>query len=439
MGSRVTLLRGNFYKNRVPRQLEKPTPLEMTPSLHQIREQTDLLPNVIHFNNAGSSLPPRVVTEAMQDYLLRESRYGGYEVAHDYAEVLDGFYRAIATHLNCRPDQVARAESATRAFNRGILGICWKEGDVILTTKSDYISNHLVFAQLRDRSGVVTELIPEGNDGFDPKALEKRLEEGKLPRLVSITHVPTNSGRIQDVVAAGQLCRKYNVLYAVDACQSAGQLSLDVQQIQCDFLSATFRKYLRGPRGIAFLYLSDRVLQDETITPLGLDSQGADWTGPDQYRLHHNASRFETWEESKVLKIGATKAVDYLNELGIDFIQARIQLLSSKLRLGMGKVAGLEPHHVGNTALHHGTATLKSSATLTTGIHLMNVPGWTKSPAELIAQLRQHGLHATTSGVTHDQFHFREQNIDWALRLSVHYFNTEAEIDRAMEILEAVL
>lgn len=407
------------------------------PIISQIRQQTDIPANVIHFNNAGASLPPRTVVAAMKDYLVQESRYGGYEVAADYSNELSGFYQEIATYLNARPDQIARAGSATSAFNRGILGIQWEQGDVILTTKSDYISNHLVFAQLRDKFGVVTEVIAEGNNGFDPAELEQRLEAGKLPRLVSITHVPTNSGRIQDVISAGKLCREYNVLYAVDACQSAGQLPLDVQEIQCDFLSATFRKYLRGPRGIAFLYLSDRVLKDETITPLGLDSQGADWIGPDQYRLHRNATRFEVWEESKVLKIGAAKAMAYLNEVGIGFIQERIQLLAGQLATALKSVDGLELHHVGGLAEDNSLATLRSKQK--TGIHLMNVPGWQKSPDELIAELRKRGLHATYSGMSHDQFHFREKNIDWALRLSVHYFNTEEEIERAVTILKEVI
>ncbi|MEM9836010.1 MAG: aminotransferase class V-fold PLP-dependent enzyme [Bacteroidota bacterium] len=392
-----------------------------------IRDSADLSAELIHFNNAGGALPYCGATEAMQQYLLHESRYGAYETAHTFADKLQAFYLEIARYLNARPDQIARAESATRAFNRGILSIPWERDDIILTTKSDYISNHLVFLQLQQKFGINIDILPEGKSGYEPAALAARIRTGKRPRLVSITHVPTNSGLVQDVSWAGKLCREYDILFAVDACQSAGQLPLDVQAIQCDFLSATFRKYLRGPRGIGFLYVSDRVLQSD-MTPLGLDSQGADWVAPDQFKIHPNASRFETWEESKILKIGAANAMAYLNEITVDFVQARIQFLNESLLQRLAGLAALEVHRF-----------YENQERLQTGIHLMNVPDWKKGPAVLIEALKEKGLNATTSGVGNDQYHFRERGIEWALRLSIHYYNTETEIDRAIDILREVL
>lgn len=413
--------------------------------IQRIRQDTDLVPGLIHFNNAGGSLPTKAVTKAITNYLAEEARMGAYETADRHAEALDGFYRELASYLNARADQIAFSISATEAFNRGLLSINWQAGDIVLTTKSDYVSNQLLFMRLRDRYGVVTEILPEGKEGYDPEGFAERLANGPLPRLVSITHVPTNSGRIQDIEYAGRLCRKYEILYAVDACQSAGQLPLDVGAIGCDFLTATFRKYLRGPRGTGFLYLSDRVLKSD-LCPLGLDGRGAVWTGPQTYRSLPDARRFETWEESKALKLGAATATAYLNELGIATIQGRIAALSTYLTTALSRLPALIQHPRQLVTPEQSSSILPSVGTAPaevlswqTGIHLMSVPGWTDGPASLISVLRKKGLNVTTSGVSHDQYHFREKGIDWALRLSIHYFNTEEEIDLAMNILADVL
>ncbi|PHI19676.1 aminotransferase [Lewinellaceae bacterium SD302] len=396
------------------------------PSLPQIRQNTAITPDLIHFNNAGGSLPTQAVTTGMVEYLTEEGRVGAYEIARDYKEQLDNFYIQLARYLNCRPENIARAGSATEAFDRGLSSIDWQPGDIVLTTKSDYVSNHLYFLQLAKKRGVKVEILPEGVSGYDPERLAKRLATGPLPRLVSITHVPTNSGRAQDIIAAGRLCRQYDVLYAVDACQSAGQLPLDVNEIACDFLSATFRKYMRGPRGIGFLYVSDRVLA-AGMEPTGMDLQGARWTAPDKYELDETAARFEMWESSKALQTGAALATEYLNEVGIDFIQKRVIMLANRLSVECGKLPFLREHcYFVNQEEHQ------------TGILLFDVDTGLTA-AETVAQLQQGGLNASTSGIANDQFHFREQGVEWALRLSVHYYNTEEEVLRAVEILKLVL
>lgn len=396
--------------------------------IENIRRDTALSAQIIHFNNAGGSLCPKIVTDRMSDYLAEEGRLGGYEIALDRKEELKGFYHGLATHLNTRPENIALAKSATDAFNRGLSAIRWKAGDIILTTKSDYVSNHILFLQLERFYGVTTEILPEGKMGYDPEGLEERLRKGPRPKLVSITHIPTNSGRVQDVHAAGKMCREYNVLYAVDACQSAGQLPLDVQAIGCDFLSATFRKYLRGPRGVAFLYVSDRVLADPKMEPLGLDLQGAEWTAPHQYQLMPDARRFESWERSMALQLGAATAIEYLNQLPINAVRERIIRLANELSRACAPLAFLQEHRYFERPEHGHQS----------GILLFDVDT-PLTAAELIAALRRQGLHASTSGVSNDQHHFRERGIDWALRLSIHYYNTEEEIARAVEILRKVL
>lgn len=391
----------------------------------KIRSDTLIADNQIHFNNAGGALVPKRVTETITNYLVEEGQLGAYEAADKYAEKLDGFYQNLATQLGTETRNIAYATNATDAFFRGIGSIDWQKDDLILTTKSDYVSNHLLFMLLRKRFGVKLEILPEGPHGYDPNGLEARLKSNKQkPKLVSITHIPTNSGRVQDVYTAGHLCRTYEVLYAIDACQSAGQLPLNVSTLKCDFLSATFRKYLRGPRGVGFLYVSDRVLARDYV-PLSLDLQGASWVAPDQFTPRADAKRFELWERNMGLMLGATAAVGYLNEVGINEIAQRIQSLSASLTTACDTIAGLEKHWTGEVS--------------PSGIHMLSVPNWNAGPVALVKTLRDKGLRSSTSGVANDQFHFREQGIDWALRLSLHYYNTEEEIATAADILRATV
>lgn len=391
-----------------------------------IRQDTDLSANCIHFNNAGGSLATRAVTQAMINYLTKEAQLGAYETAQLQSEALKGFYQNLASYLNCQPHNIAYATSATTAFNRGLDAIDWQDGDIILTTKSDYVSNHLYFLQLHKKLGVAIEIIPEGQHGFDPLALADRLANGPKPKLLSVTHIPTNSGRVQDIITAGKLARQYDILYAVDACQSAGQLPLDVQLIACDFMSATFRKYMRGPRGTGFLYVSDRVL-NSNMEPRGMDLQGAEWTASKTYQLLPDARRFETWERNMALQLGAALATDYLLKLGIDAIHNRTIDLANKLSVACERLASLQEHCYFASQNEH-----KS------GILLFNVDTHL-TPTALKQQLHQKGLNVSIAEQGNDQYHFREKGIDWAMRMSVHYYNTEAEIEGAVAILKSVL
>ena len=384
----------------------------------------------IHFNNAGAALPPQVVTDTIVDYLQREAKVGGYELAGMEAEVINDFYPAAAALLQAEPHQIAWATSATEAFNLAISSILWEAGDIILTTKSDYISNQLIFLQLQKRRGVQVEILPEGKQGYDPEGLEQRLKTGPRPKLLSITHIPTNSGRVQDIVAGGQLARQYDLLYIVDACQSVGQLPIDVQTIQCDFLCATTRKYLRGPRGGGLLYVSQAVL-DRGLAPLGLDMHSANWTGPDSFEARADAKRFETWERSAAIVKGATAAIRYLLQFNQQQLSDHHCQLSSLL---WEEIAALPRARMVDMP---GKGWTRGSAN--SGLVLADFPGADLDPDQLLRQLRQEGLNVFYSTLAGDQHHFRERGVKWALRASVHYYNSKEEVAKAGSLLRKYL
>lgn len=386
-------------------------------NIDHLRQDTPGCKQCIHFNNAGASLPPAQVTLAIQDYLHLESLAGGYELADAKASEIERFYTSAAQLINAKPQNIAFTSSATNSFARALSCIPFEAGDTILIANEDYISNQLAFLSLQKRFNIKlirSKSLPEG--GVDVADLSHLMDKN-MPKLVSLSHVPTNTGLVQPVEAVGQLCRERNILYLVDACQSVGQLPVDVQKIQCDFLSATMRKFLRGPRGTGFLYVSNRVLEDG-LEPLFIDMRGADWTSADCYTARTDARRFEDWELPYALMVGAAAAVEYTLAVGVDKIVQRNRRLCQLLCKEIDSI-GLRILDVG---------TQRSS--------IITVEMKGKSPTETISFLRKRKINTSASLRNYAQVDFATKGVDWALRISPHYYNTENEIGLLVDALK---
>lgn len=375
--------------------------------------------NVIHLNNAGSSLPPQVVLRAMEDHLRLEAEMGGYEAAAFARQRIAQFYPALGRLVGAEAHQIAYAGSATHAYNMALSAIPFQSGDVIVTTDDDYSSNHIAFISLTQRFGIQVVRVGQREGQLDLEAMETALKKHR-PRLVAVTHIPTNSGLIQPVAEVGKLCRTHDCWYLVDACQSAGQLPLNVNEIQCDFLSATFRKFLRGPRGAGFLYASDRVLH-EGLAPLLPDLHGATWLSPDEFRIKPDATRFEYWEIPYALQLGSLAAVEYALAVGLETIRDRVQSLAAYCRAQLSHIPGIR-------VLDEGAA-LGGIVTL-----------WRENgrAQRLQAHLSQAGINTSVSMRENALIDFDRKGVDWALRISPHYYNTSGEIDILVEKLIAL-
>ena len=297
--------------------------------LQHIRQDTPGCAHVLHFNNAGSSLMPQPVLDATIAHLQLEARIGGYEAAAQATHSIEHVYDAVATLINCSRDEIAIVENATRAWDMAFYSIPFKHGDRILTASSEYASNYIAFLQRAQKTGAIIEVIPNDEHGQVSLGALKNMIDDKV-KLIAITYVPTNSGLVQPIAAIGKVAREAGILYLVDACQAIGQIPIDVQQVGCDMLSTTGRKYLRGPRGTGFLYVRHNVL--EQLEPPFLDLHAAQWVAPDRYEIRDDARRFENWETNYAAKIGLGVAIDYANSIGLDTIWRRIKALSYQLR-----------------------------------------------------------------------------------------------------------
>ncbi len=371
----------------------------------------------IFLNNAGSSLMPSIVVDSMIDYLELEELSGGYSVAEINAEVLEDFYSETARLINAKPSNIAFATSATEAFSMALSSIIFKEGDVIITTVDDYISNQITFISLQKKLNVKIIRTKNLQDNeLDLDDLENLVKKYN-PKLVAVTHIPTNSGLIQNVEGVGKICKKYDILYLVDACQSVGQMAVDVEKIGCDFLTATGRKFMRGPRGTGFLYVSDKVLE-QNYAPLLLDMRGANWSEFDDYELFKTAKRFEHWELSYASLLGFIEALKYANNIGMHAIEHYNKGLSERLRDNL-RNSGFQIWDKGNN--------------LSSIITFCGPDGDLENIQKV---LKENNVFFSVTYKNSALIDFTNKNINGIVRLSPHYFNTVEEIEKVSEILK---
>ncbi|MEU5877510.1 aminotransferase class V-fold PLP-dependent enzyme [Spirillospora sp. NPDC047279] len=382
--------------------------------IDRVRAETPGCAGVVHLNNAGAALPPRAVMDAVAAQLELETMIGGYEAAERNAAAIERFYGAVANLIGARPDEIAYVENATRAWDMAFYAIPFEAGDRILTTTSEYASNAIAYQQVARARGATVEVVPDDEHGqISLEALAAELARGRV-RLVSINHIPTHNGLINPAAEVGRLAREAGSLYLLDACQSVGQLPVDVDTIGCDMLSATGRKFLRGPRGTGFLYVRRDVV--ERLEPPLLDLHSAEWTGPSTYEIRDDARRFETWERYMAGQVGLGVAADYAAALGIEAIEERVLGLASRLR---GELAA----RPGVRILDRGER-LSALVSFTMDGH---------ESAAIKQALHEKGVNVSVTDGGHQRFDPHAARA--AVRASVHYYNTEDELDRFLSAL----
>ena len=372
----------------------------------------------IHLNNAGASLMPACVLSAIHDHLDLESKLGGYEAADAAAANVANVYESIAAMTGAGRDHIAIVENATVAVAQALSAFDFREGNVLVTTRNDYISNQLMYLSLARRTGLRVERaadLPEG--GVDPDSVRALVRQHR-PKLVAVTWIPTNSGLVQPVEAVGAICASEGVPFLIDGCQAAGQLPINVNRLQCDFLAATARKFLRGPRGAGFLYVSPKMLE-AGVYPRFLDMRGARWLQADEFELAANAARFENWEFSYALVLGLGQAVRYALDVGLDRIAARVSELAAYSREKLRALNGVR-------VLDRGSVLC--------GIVTAEIAG--HDARSVMLRLREEAINTSATAREFAVLDMDDKRAESALRVSPHYYNTKREIDILASALE---
>lgn len=386
--------------------------------LKAVRTDTPGVAHCVHLNNAGAGLMPRAVIDVVKDHIDLEARIGGYEAKAQENERIEEVYASVARLIGADKSEIALVENATVAWQHAFFSQDLKEGDRILTAEAEYAANYIAYLQMRNRTGCVIDVIPSDASGAtDCEALEEMIDD--RVKLIAITWIPTNGGLVNPAAEIGRIARRHGIPYLLDACQAVGQMPVDVAALGCDFLSATGRKFLRGPRGTGFFYIRAGIL--ENTEPYMLDMFGAEWIKPEVYQMRPDARRFETWESALALHLGLGAAAAYALDVGLEEIEARAFMLADSLRRELRALSGVSVHDIGAeqcaivTFSHEGV------------------------PAEVIAgALREKNINVSVSGPTSTLLDARARSLPDLVRASPHYYNNEDELKTFLEALRNI-
>ena len=384
-------------------------------NLAQVRADTPACERLIHFNNAGCALSPSPVAAAVIEHLELAQEIGGYEAAQQAEGAINNFYTQLGLLLHCTETEVAFMESATRAWQFALLSIELKAGEQVITADNEYASNYLSLLHLAQHRDIEVITVESGADGLiNPQHIKDNITN--KTRAIAITHVASQRGDIQTLTEIGEIARAHGLTYLVDACQSIGQVDVNLQQLNCDFLCGTGRKYLRGPRGTGFLYANQETT--EGLLPPVADLQAASWESASRLQLRPDALRFESWERNIAGMIGLGKAVEYANALGMEAIQARVGQLAGLLHQKLRELPGVEVHE--RSTRLSGIVTLSKQDV---------------EAAMLRQFLQENGINSSIARKTNARLDLEPVLQRDVLRVSLHYYNSEEEIDRFVDLL----
>ncbi|WP_033280935.1 aminotransferase class V-fold PLP-dependent enzyme [Streptomyces sp. NRRL F-525] len=378
-----------------------------------LRQDTPGTANRVHLNNAGAGLLSRRTLRAMTSHLELEAAIGGYEAAGQERDRIDATHANIARLVGGQADEIALFDNSTHAWNAAFYSMTFKPGDRILTGRDEYGSSVLAYLQTARRHGAEVVVVPDDEYGqLDTAALAGLIDE--RTKLVGVTHIPTSGGLVNPAAEIGRITRAAGVPFLLDATQSVGQFPVDVTEIGCDLLTATGRKFLRGPRGTGFLWVRPEAL--EYLDPYVTEIEAATWDGERGFTWHDGARRFETWEVSYSNVLGLSEAVQQALELGMDEIGRRAVALGAYLRDRLDALPGVTTYDLGRDRCAIVTAKVDAVPT-----------------ADVAAALAKQGINVSTTVAEHSQFDTENRGVHPLVRLSPHYYNTEAELDQTVE------
>ena len=365
----------------------------------------------INFNNAGSSKPLNIVKKEINSFLEIENNYGGYYAVVKFKNKLNCFYNNLSKLINCKQKEISFLTSTTLAWNLFFNSLKINKNQNILIFENEYGSNLIYYKNKRHNIKIVN-IKKNGKVCFED--LKKKIN--KYTKVVSLCHVATHSG---NKIEAEKICNYVKELFpevicVIDACQSIGQVEVDVKKINCDVLVGSGRKYLRGPRGTGFIYINDKITNQ--ISPMILDMKNSEIIG-DKIKIN-KSNIFENFEFSPSLQVGLGKAIERVNKYGIYKIERNIIKKSKYFRKKLENFNQI---------------TFFENLNTLTGINTLKIKGL--SSLKIYTYLLSKGILCSISKYSSSLFYFKKIKVNDLIRISIHQYNSYDDINYLVKCL----
>lgn len=361
------------------------------------------------FNHAGVSPIPKTVADAVRAY-AEQSESAGYLAVNWYHQIEQ--LRVLSAELiNAHRDEIAFVKNTSEGLSIVASGIDWQWGDQIVTTAVEYPANVYPWMEVVRNHGCKLIQVPEETNDHGRRSVptDKILEAASNPRcrIVSLSHVEFASGQRHDLVRIGQFCREKKKLFCVDAIQTIGAAPVDVKAMSIDYLSADGHKWMLGPEGAGIFFCRRELIERTRPLMIGwMNVVNAQEYGNYDYTLRADAQRFECGTYNVQGLLGLFAALKLIKEVGVTTIFDRLKVLTDRLNDGL-QSKGYEivsPRRFGQWS---GIVSFVSAK------HKME---------DVVVALRK--KHQT-------EIALREGR----LRVSPHFYNTEKQIDRLIDLL----
>jgi len=389
-------------------------------SVEQIRSDFPILKDLIYLDSASTSLTPKQVVEAMNEYYYRYNANvgrGAYRIAIESGEKVEEIRGKIAKFINAEDEEIIFTKNTTEAINTVANGLNFEKGDNICVSNMEHHSNLIPWLNLK-QIGVEVNIVEANSEGVvENSEIEKHVDD--RTKLVAINHISNSLGSIQDIETIEKIAHENNSLFLVDGAQSLGHTKIDVERINADFMACPGHKGLLGPVGTGFLFLKEDIANDLKPTNLGggtiTNVNGHDFT------LENIPHRFEGGTQNISGIIGLGRAIDYINNIKVSNIEKHCSNLTKKIWELFLNIEGL---------------TLYGTPKNTHSIVSFNIEGVNPYDASKILDETgnicvRSGFHCAIPGINH-------LNADGTVRVSVHYYNNMSDIEKLAKLTEEI-
>lgn len=361
--------------------------------------------NKIYFNHAAIGPLSTPVVEKIKKHLKERS----YTKLNNFDSLLENSKSAkkkLAQMFNCDPKRLAWGDNVANGMNLLAQGLDWQQGDRIILNDIEFPSNVYPFLNLQ-KQGVEVDFVHTKKGIFSVFDYEKLITP--KTKLISVSAVQFLSGFRVDLKALGNLCKKHNIIFAVDSIQAAGAINIDVQQSNVDFMVGGTQKWLLGLTGLSYLFVSEKLQNKITQRNVGWASVNNPWKLIEyDLTLNPTAARYQTGTLSSIGIAAIDASLDIFLSFGKEIIEKKI-ISNSKYLIEQLSNIGIKP-----LLLNQPEKNIAGIVTFPT-----------KNPKEILNGLKSKNITG-------------EMRVEM-IRLSPHFYNTKDEIDFVVETIKELI